>query len=137
MQLRNLYNNSLFYMIYNIMITKIRKFLTIEHIAMLIISIILLQTLPFKFLWLQESVELFTKLWQEPWGRIGTWILELLGVIGLWAPLSRSRKYAAIWITFLMIGALYFHATILGWDGLALLASITLISSTYIIFNKK
>jgi hypothetical protein len=119
------------------MLTKIRNFLTLEHIAMLIISIILLQTLPFKFLWLQESVDLFTKLWQEPRGRIGSGILELLGVIGLWAPSSRSRKYAAIWIAFLMIGALYFHATVLGWDGLALSAGIVLLCSTYIAMIQK
>lgn len=119
------------------MIIKVRKFLTSEHIAMIIISIILLQTLPFKFLGLAESVELFTKLWQEPRGRIATWILELLGVIGLWAPLSRSRKYAAIWIAFLMIGALYFHATILWWDGLALSAGIVLLCSTYVAMIQK
>lgn len=45
-----------------IMITKIRNFMTLEHIAMIIVSIILLQTLPFKFLGLPESVALFTKL---------------------------------------------------------------------------
>lgn len=118
------------------MIIKVRNFLTPEHIAMIVISIILLQTLPFKFLGLAESVELFTKLWQEPRGRIGTWILELLGVIGLWAPLSRSRKYAAIWITFLMIGALYFHATVLGWDGLALSAMVVLLCSLFVIVKK-
>ena len=116
------------------MIIKVRQFLTLPNIAAIIISIILLQTLPFKFLGLQESVDLFTKLWQEPRGRIGTGILELLGVIGLWAPLSRSRKYAAVWITFLMIGALYFHATILGWNGLALSAGIVLLSSVYIFY---
>lgn len=119
------------------MIIKIRNFLTWEYIAMVIISVILLQTLPFKFLGLPESVALFTKLWQEPRGRIGTWILELLWVIGLWAPLSWLRKYAALGIGFLMIGALYFHATVLWWNGLALLALITLVSSIYIIFNKK
>ncbi len=119
------------------MLTKIRNFLTLEHIAMLIISIILLQTLPFKFLGLAESVELFTKLWQEPRGRIWTGILELLGVIGLWAPLSRSRKYAAVWIAFLMIGALYFHATVLGWDGLALSAGIVLLCSIYVTLHSK
>jgi putative oxidoreductase len=56
----------------------IKKYLTAQNIAIGIISIILLQTLPFKFLALPESVALFTKLGQEPRGRIGTGILELL-----------------------------------------------------------
>lgn len=116
------------------MTTKIRAFLTTKNIAILIISIILLQTLPFKFLGFKESVDLFTKLWQEPRGRIGTGILELLGVIGLRIP--QTKKYAAIWITFLMLGALYFHATILGWDGLAISAWIVLICSLFIILKK-
>jgi hypothetical protein len=47
---------------YNMMSKKIISFLTLENIAIIIISIILLQTLPFKFLGLAESVELFTKL---------------------------------------------------------------------------
>lgn len=116
------------------MITKIRTFLTTQNIAALIISIILLQTLPFKFFGFQESIDLFTKLWQEPRWRIGTGVLELLGVI--WLRIPQTKKYAAIWITFLMLGALYFHATVLGWDGLAFSAWIVLVCSLFIILKK-
>ena len=116
------------------MITKIRNFLTLEHIAMIIISIILLQTLPFKFLGLPESVALFTKLWQEPRGRIGTGILELFGVIGI--RILHTKKYAAGWIAILMMGALYFHTIVLGWDGLALSAGIIVLCSLFIVIKK-
>lgn len=110
-----------------------KKYLTIQNIAIAIIAVILLQTLPFKFLWLPESVALFKKLWQEPRGRIGTWILELCGVIWLFIPKLRVR--AAIWISILMCGAIYFHATILWLDGLAISAGVVLLCALYIVYN--
>ena len=116
------------------MTTKYRHFLTKENIAILIVSIILLQTLPFKFFGFQESIDLFTKLWQEPRGRIWTGILELLGVIGLWT--TSIKKYAAMWIALLMMGALYFHVTVLGLDSLAVMALIVLICSIFIVMKK-
>jgi hypothetical protein len=36
-----------------------------------------------------------------------------------------------------MIGALYFHATVLGWDGLALSAGIVLLCSIYVAMIQK
>lgn len=110
-------------------------FFTPTKIAIIIVSLILLQTLPYKFLGLSESVELFTKLWQEPRGRIWSGILELLGVI--WLQIPQTRKYAAIGISSLMLGALYFHATILGRDLLSLYAIIVLIWSVYIAYKSK
>jgi uncharacterized membrane protein YphA (DoxX/SURF4 family) len=46
-------------------------------VARIIAALILLQTLFFKFTGAPESIELFTKLGAEPWGRIGTGVLEL------------------------------------------------------------
>ena len=44
----------------------------------IIAAVILLQTLYFKFSGHPESVELFTQLGVEPWGRIATGIIELI-----------------------------------------------------------
>ena len=46
-----------------------------------IVSILLGQTLFFKFLGAQESIDLFTKLGMEPWGRYGTGVAELIVII--------------------------------------------------------
>jgi len=50
----------------------------LSWILRIIAAVILLQTLYFKFIPHPESVELFTKLGIEPWGRIGTGIIELI-----------------------------------------------------------
>src|SRR5258708_32713736 len=47
-------------------------------VARIVAAIILLQTLFFKFTGAEESVKLFSALGVEPWGRIGTGVLELI-----------------------------------------------------------
>jgi putative oxidoreductase len=73
---------------------------------------ILLQTLYFKFTGHPESVELFTKLGVEPWGRIGTGVIELIAGILLLIP-------ATVFIggflgVGLMSGAILSHLTVIG-----------------------
>ena len=58
----------------------------VSWVLRILASVILLQTLYFKFTAHPESVELFTKLGVEPWGRIGTGILELITGILLLIP---------------------------------------------------
>lgn len=53
-------------------------------------AIILLQTLYFKFTGHPESVELFTKLGVEPWGRIGTGVIELIYLLQI--PFQDNRQ---------------------------------------------
>lgn len=49
------------------------KFSTIViWVLRLVAALIMLQTLYFKFTAQEESVQLFTMLGMEPWGRIGT-----------------------------------------------------------------
>lgn len=81
-------------------------------ILRIIPAVILLQTLYFKFTAQPESVQLFTKLGMEPYGRIGTGILELLASILILIP--RFTGYGAILGLILMTGALYFHLTKIG-----------------------
>ena len=53
----------------------------LSWILQVIAAVILLQTLFFKFTGAQESVYIFTTLGIEPWGRIGSGVVELLAAI--------------------------------------------------------
>ncbi len=77
-----------------------------------IAAIILLQTLYFKFTAHPQSVQLFTALEMEPWGRIVTGFAELLTAILLLIP--RTTLVGAIMGVGLMSGAIFFHVTKLG-----------------------
>ena len=94
----------------------------------IIAALILLQTLYFKFTAQPESVELFTKLGMEPWGRIGTGIGELITAILLLIP--RTTLLGAIMGVGLMSGAIFFHLTKLGinFGGDAILFSYAVIT---------
>jgi uncharacterized membrane protein YphA (DoxX/SURF4 family) len=81
-------------------------------ILRLLAAVIMLQTLYFKFTAQPESVQLFTKLGMEPYGRIGTGILELISSILILIP--RYTGYGATIGLILMTGALYFHLTKIG-----------------------
>jgi uncharacterized membrane protein YphA (DoxX/SURF4 family) len=75
-------------------------------------AIIFLQTLYFKFTGHPESVELFTKLGVEPWGRIGTGMIELIASILLLIP---ATVFIGAFLGFgLMSGAILSHLTIIG-----------------------
>ncbi|HNU89122.1 MAG TPA: DoxX family protein [Ferruginibacter sp.] len=78
----------------------------------IIAAVIMLQTLYFKFTAKPESVELFTQLGMEPWGRIGTGVAELIASILILVP--RTTLMGAIMGLGLMSGAIFFHLTKLG-----------------------
>jgi putative oxidoreductase len=84
----------------------------ISWLLRLTAAIILLQTLYFKFTGQPESVELFTKLGVEPWGRIGTGILELCASILLLVP--TTVFLGALLGIGLMSGAILAHLTVIG-----------------------
>jgi hypothetical protein len=78
----------------------------------LLVAGILLQTLFFKFSGADESVYIFTQLGAEPWGRIGSGILELAAALLLLTP--AGAPYGAILTLGLMSGAIMSHLTVLG-----------------------
>jgi uncharacterized membrane protein YphA (DoxX/SURF4 family) len=78
----------------------------------LVAAVIMLQTLYFKFTGHQQSVDLFTKLGMEPWGRIGTGVMELIASVLILYP--RTTGWGAALGTGLMAGAIWFHLTKLG-----------------------
>ena len=75
-------------------------------------AVILLQTLFFKFTAAPESVYIFTKVGAEPWGRIGSGIVELIAAILLLTP--RFVWAGALLALGVMAGAIVSHLTVLG-----------------------
>jgi putative oxidoreductase len=81
-------------------------------VARIIAALILLQTLFFKFTGAPESIELFTKLGVEPWGRIGTGILELVTAVLILIP--ATVWLGAVLAIGLMAGAIASHILVIG-----------------------
>jgi uncharacterized membrane protein YphA (DoxX/SURF4 family) len=81
-------------------------------ILRLLVAGILFQTLFFKFSGAPESVYIFTKLGWEPWGRIGSGVIELVAVILLLIPATVT--YGALLALGVINGAIISHLTKLG-----------------------
>lgn len=81
-------------------------------ILRVIAAVILLQTLFFKFSGAEESVYIFTTVGMEPWGRIGSGIVELIAAILILIP--RTTGFGAVLAAGTMSGAIFFHLTKLG-----------------------
>ncbi len=78
----------------------------------IIVAFILLQTLFYKFTGASESVAIFSKLGVEPWGRIGTGILELAASILLFLP---GWNWLGSFLGLgLMSGAIFSHVFVIG-----------------------
>jgi uncharacterized membrane protein YphA (DoxX/SURF4 family) len=73
----------------------------------LVAAIILIQTLYFKFSASEESVYIFSTLGIEPWGRIGSGIVELIAAILLLIP--RTTAFGALLAIGVMSGAIFSH----------------------------
>ena len=92
------------------MSTRSRKILswTLRGVA----SVILLQTLFFKFTGAAESVYIFSTLGLEPWGRIGSGVAELIASLLLLYP--RTVVHGASLSLGIISGAILTHFTTLG-----------------------
>ena len=107
----------------------------------LIAVIILLQTLYFKFTAADESVYIFTTLGAEPYGRIGSGVVELIASILILIP--RTTLLGALMGLGTMFGAIASHLFILGievkGDGgeLFALALITFLCCAILVFQNK
>lgn len=115
--------------------------MTLSWVLRLVASFIMIQTLFFKFSAAEESVYIFSTLGMEPWGRIGTGVVEL--VASLFLLLPRTVWLGAFIGVGVMAGAIFFHVTMLGIevknDGglLFVYALITLISCMVLLFFEK
>jgi uncharacterized membrane protein YphA (DoxX/SURF4 family) len=110
-------------------------------IVKLIAVVILVQTLYFKFTGAEESVYIFTTLGVDPYGRIGSGIVELIASILILIP--RTTLLGAFLAVGTMMGAIFSHIFVLGIvvkdDGgtLFALAIITLICCLILVYNQK
>ncbi len=89
-----------------------RPALIASWLCQLTAAVILGQTLFFKFTGAPESRYIFATLGVEPWGRIGTGVLELVAVALLLFP--RTPALGAVLAMGLMGGAILGHLTKLG-----------------------
>jgi uncharacterized membrane protein YphA (DoxX/SURF4 family) len=109
----------------------------IDWLFRIAIAVILLQTLYFKFTGHPESVALFSKLGVEPWGRIGTGVIELIAGILILVP-ATALIGAALSLG-LMAGAIASHLFVIGIESdndggqLFMLAIIVLVLSLVVL----
>jgi hypothetical protein len=81
-------------------------------LARLVVAGILLQTLFFKFTGAAESVFIFETLGAEPYGRIGSGVVELAAAVLILLP--STAAIGALLSVGVMSGAILSHLTVLG-----------------------
>lgn len=81
-------------------------------LARLVAAVIMLQTLYFKFIGAPESVEIFTTVGVEPWGRYAVGVLELIASLLL--LINTTAWAGGALALMLMSGAIGMHLTLLG-----------------------
>ena len=84
----------------------------VSWVLQVAVALILFQTLFFKFSGAEESVYIFRTLGMEPWGRIGSGVVELIAAILLLHP--RTAVFGAILSLGVISGAIISHLTKLG-----------------------
>jgi putative oxidoreductase len=89
-----------------------KTFLIASWLLRGVAAIILLQTLFFKFTGAKESVYIFSLLGLEPWGRIGSGVVELIASVLLLLP--STVVYGALLSLGVISGALVSHLVKLG-----------------------
>ena len=89
-----------------------KSIFTVSFFLKVIVAAILLQTLYFKFTGAPESIYIFETVGMEPWGRIGSGIVELIASVLL--LIRRTAWLGALLALGTICGAIFFHLTILG-----------------------
>ncbi|MBM3724733.1 MAG: DoxX family protein [Acidobacteria bacterium] len=89
-----------------------RTFNLVSWLLRATVAVILLQTLFFKFTGARESVYIFSTLGAEPWGRIGSGIVELVAAVLILLP--ATTVYGAALSLGVITGAILSHLTRLG-----------------------
>ena len=84
----------------------------IDWAARILAAVIMLQTLFFKFTGAEESKYIFSKLGAEPWGRIGSGVIELIAAVLILIP--ATTKWGALIGLGVISGAILSHLTVLG-----------------------
>jgi uncharacterized membrane protein YphA (DoxX/SURF4 family) len=111
----------------------------ITWVCRLLAALIMLQTLFYKFSGAEESIEIFSRLGVEPWGRYLTGLAELVASLLILVP--RTSVYGALLAIGIMLGAIISHLFVLGIEvggdnGLLFIyACIVLLASSYIVIT--
>lgn len=109
--------------------------------AQIVAAVILGQTLFFKFSGAAETIYIFETLGAEPWGRIGSGVMEALAVIMLLTP--RFAALGGLLTMGAMAGAIGAHLTKLGIevmdDGgtLFIMALVTFAAGTLVAWSRR
>ncbi len=110
----------------------------IPLILRVIVAVILIQTLRFKFTAHPDSVYIFNKVGLEPYGRIGIGVLELIAGVMLLIP--KTIWVGALLTLVIISGAIVMHLTKIGIEVnndkgiLFITAVITFLLSTIILY---
>jgi putative oxidoreductase len=86
----------------------------LSWLLQIVVAVILLQTLFFKFTGAPESIYIFTTVGAEPWGRYGSGVMELVAAALLLIP--GTVAIGALLAVGVGIGAVFSHLTLLGID---------------------
>lgn len=89
-----------------------KALLIASWVLRIITAVILLQTLFFKFSGAKESVYIFSTLGLEPWGRIGSGVVELIASVLILMP--GTVAWGAALSLGVISGAIFSHITKLG-----------------------
>jgi hypothetical protein len=89
-----------------------RPLTIVSWVLQALVAIILFQTLFFKFTGAEESKHIFSTLGAEPWGRLGSGLVELAAVVLLLIP--RTAAIGALLALGVITGAIGAHLTKLG-----------------------
>lgn len=84
----------------------------ISIVLRIVVAILFLQTLYFKFTGQPESVYIFKQLGAEPFGRIASGIIELISIVLLFIP--RTKIIGIIVSLIIISGAIFSHLFVLG-----------------------
>lgn len=107
----------------------------------IVVAVILVQTLYFKFTGAPESIYIFETLGMEPYGRIGSGMVELLASILILIP--RTTLLGSLLGLGVIIGAIVSHLFVLGIevqnDGgtLFMLALITFLCCSILVYQNR
>jgi putative oxidoreductase len=86
----------------------------LSWVLRIVVAVILLQTLFFKFTGAEESIYIFTTVGAEPWGRYGSGVIELIAAVLLLIP--GTVGVGALLAAGVGVGAVVSHLTLLGID---------------------
>jgi hypothetical protein len=86
----------------------------LSWLLQVVVAVILLQTLFFKFTGAEESIYIFTLLGAEPAGRYGSGVMELIASILLLVP--STIALGALLGVGVGVGAVFSHLAVLGID---------------------